>query len=392
MTDKERAIYLIEKSCTASLTEAEDAEFQEWLISGANREEYVAIVTELLLQQQPGAYEPDYWQPVLNKVLESDRVHEVKVVSGRRRYWGYKTWMSAAAVLILVAVGMVYIVKRDGSATEPLHHSLSQIKPGHTGALLTLGNGQVISLDSIQDGVIATDNGTSIVMDDGQLVYEHPGSSSAVVYNTVMTPLGRQFEMSLPDGTKVWLNAGSSLRYPTVFSGKERKVMVTGEAYFEVAPRASMPFIADAGEYGVVEVLGTAFNINAYANEQQTATTLLTGSVKYRKGSQALTLRPGQQAVSGKSNVIHLNEKVNVAGTLAWKNGVFNFEDLPLDQVMRQLARWYDIEVEYAGAVPNIEFFGEMGKNLNLLQVLQVLEKSGVKFKIKDDKKLIVMP
>lgn len=390
MTDRERVIYLIEKSCTTSLTEAENAEFQEWLVSGENREEYVAIVTDYMLQNDvPETYHSDYWQPILNKVLAADRVGG-KTISVKRRYIGYKTWMSAAAILIMIAAGVFYFTRREHPSTTPLNGNLARIEPGHSGALLTLGNGQVIALDSIHNGVVATDNGTSIVMNEGQLAYANQGI--AAVYNTITTPLGRQFEMSLPDGTKVWLNAGSSLRYPTVFAGKERRVMVTGEAYFEVVPRSGMPFIADAGDYGVIEVLGTAFNINAYADEQHTAATLVTGSVRYKKGEEALILKPGQQALGGKADGVRLNANVNLSRTLAWKNGVFNFEDLPLDQVMRQLARWYDIEVEYAGAVPDIKFFGEMGKNLSLLQVLQVLEKSGVKFKMKENKKLIVMP
>ncbi|BAV08924.1 FecR family protein [Filimonas lacunae] len=393
MINKERAIYLIEKSFSATLTEAEKADFEDWLISGANREEYVSLVTTLLLQHpETVAYNETYWQPVLDKVLEADRTKEAAPVRTLYSRFRNRIW-AAAAVLAILLTGGLFLLVRNKPATSGLQVNLAKIAPGHKGALLTLANGKVVELDSLPNGVVATDKGTVITLQNGQLVYSNTADNKGeIAYNTISTPLGRQFELNLPDGSKVWLNAGSSLHYPVVFEGKDRRVEITGEAYFEVAAKAGVPFIVEAPGNNTIEVLGTEFNINAYANEAKAATTLISGAVRVNAGKQALQLQPGQQALVSAAKEVELNNHPDIAQVTAWKNGVFNFENQKLEVVMRQLARWYNIEVAYAGAVPNIEFFGEMGKNLNLLQVLQVLEKSGVKFTMNEDNKLIVMP
>lgn len=394
MTDKERVVYLIEKSFSATLTEAEKADFDNWLMTGENREEYLTLITDRMLDAETIVpYNDVYWQPVLEKVLNADRSLPAASQPYHTRRIGYKTWMSVAATLLVVAAGILYFFSQTRLKTGDGRLNMANIAPGHTGALLTLANGTVLELDSLPNGVVATDNGSAIMLRNGQLAYGKANSvNTATAYNTISTPMGRQFQLSLPDGTKVWLNSGSSLRYPLDFSGAERRVFVTGEAYFDVSARAGMPFVVDANGRGEIQVLGTEFNINAYSNEPLVAATLVNGAVRFNMGNQQLLLKPGQQALYAETRGIKLNDRPDIAQVTAWKNGVFNFDNLPLDQVMRQLARWYNIEVEYAGAVPDIEFFGEMGKNLNLLQVLQVLEKSGVKFKINQNSKLVVMP
>jgi ferric-dicitrate binding protein FerR (iron transport regulator) len=227
-------------------------------------------------------------------------------------------------------------------------------------------------------------------MSNGQLIYKAK-NSSGVAYNTMTTPKGRQFSLVLPDGTKAWLNAASSLRYPTAFVGRERKVEVTGEVYFEVAKNKQMPFKVKVNENMEVEVLGTHFNINSYSNEASINTTLLEGSVQISNQSQKQILKPGQQARVNNDQKINIVSDVNLKKVMAWKNGVFDFDDASLQEVMHQLERWYDIEVVYERGVPDIEFVGTLSRDLSLEDVLKGLKLSEVNFRI-EGRKLVIMP
>jgi ferric-dicitrate binding protein FerR (iron transport regulator) len=236
----------------------------------------------------------------------------------------------------------------------------------------------------------------AVVNENGTLIYKagSPSPNSAL-YNILSTTNGQTYAMVLADGSKVWLNTGASIRYPVAFTGDERKVEVTGEVYFEVAHQADKPFIVHVsdqqGEKMDVQVLGTRFNINAYHDESVIKTTLLEGSVKINLGDSATLLEPGHQAQvsNGIATVFPDN---NVDGTIAWKNGRFNFENADIDGVMRQLAKWYDIRVVYEGPKPTTRpFKGEMERNLMLPQVLKALEiTTGTRFRI-EGRKLIVM-
>lgn len=315
----------------------------------------------------------------------------------KRLSLNYK-WRIAAALIPLLAIG-TYLWFQVNEPRKESDSGISQlpvdILPGKNGAILTLADGAKVILDSLGNGVVATQSGTVIILENGELAYgPMPGSDQEIVYNTMTTPNGRQFLVTLSDGTKVWLNAASSLRYPAVFAGKERNVEVTGEAYFEVAENAEKPFIIKLNDQTQIEVLGTKFNVNAYSDEASINTTLLSGSVRVvTDANNSVVLKPGQQAqvFSGKtaSRVLVVPE-VNTDQIVAWKNGSFNFNDKTLRDVMRQLARWYDMEVVYDGNVPDKIFFGEMGRDLNLSQCLNVLERMEVHFRI-EGRKLIVM-
>ncbi len=233
---------------------------------------------------------------------------------------------------------------------------------------------------------MALQNGVTAKVVDGALVYE--GKGNAVVYNTMSTPKGRQFQLTLPDGTKVWLNAASTIRYPTAFSGAERKVDITGEAYFEVT-KGVTPFVVNADNRAEITVLGTHFNVNSYSNEERLATTLLEGSVRVSKGNTSRQIRPGEQALVTES--VQVVSGVNTAQVVAWKDGLFDFDGASLEQVMRQLERWYDIEVVYKGKVPNITFWGGITKDVALADLLTGLKRSEVNFKI-EGRQLIVLP
>ncbi len=226
-------------------------------------------------------------------------------------------------------------------------------------------------------------------MKDGELAYNAATMYNAPIsYNTISTPKGRQFTLQLPDGSKVWLNAASSLRYPVAFAGAERKVEITGEAYFEVAKNKKMPFKVSINNKTTVEVLGTHFNVNAYNDEETIKTTLLEGVVKVSHEKQTQLLQPGEQASvsqpSQKSQSITV-QTTDVDAAVAWKNGTFSFTNASLETVMRQLARWYDIEVEFVGAVPGGAFSGEIDRALSLDQVLKGLTKN--KSALHDSKK-----
>jgi ferric-dicitrate binding protein FerR (iron transport regulator) len=283
------------------------------------------------------------------------------------------------------------------------------VLPGKQGAILTLADGSHIVLDSLGNGVVTTQGNQRIILSNGRILYKgiNGVTPEKALYNTMSTPKGRQYQLVLPDGSKVWLNAASSITYPIAFTGNERVVTVTGEAYFEVThlSRAlspgvgagKVPFIVKintpSGNGEEVDVLGTHFNINAYDDESAIKTTLLEGSVRMTKGSNSLLIRPGQQAVflnhsSGEKGIV---SEVDVDQVMAWKEGLFNFEGADLKTVLRQLGRWYDVEIVFEGNIPQRKFGGEIPMNLNLSQVLQLLEKIEVKYRI-EGKKLVVTP
>jgi hypothetical protein len=302
-------------------------------------------------------------------------------------------WVAAAAVLILIAgISFIWFKRKNTNPVGETTVSSSPVKivPGKDGAILTLSDNTTIILDSAGNGIIATQNGSDVVMSNGQLIYKAK-NSSGVAYNTMTTPKGRQFSLVLPDGTKAWLNAASSLRYPTAFVGRERKVEVTGEVYFEVAKNKQMPFKVKVNENMEVEVLGTHFNINSYSNEASINTTLLEGSVQISNQSQKQILKPGQQARVNNDQKINIVSDVNLKKIMAWKNGVFDFDDASLQEVMHQLERWYDIEVVYEKGVPDIEFVGTLSRDLSLEDVLKGLKLSEVNFRI-EGRKLVIMP
>jgi transmembrane sensor len=309
-------------------------------------------------------------------------------------------WVAAAAVIFLI-VGGLYLFNRpepkQNLATTNKPMPVNDIAPGGNKAILTLGNGQQLVLDSAQNGQLAVQGNVQVVKGSGTLAYneeQRVDIAQEVAYNTVSTPKGGQYQVVLADGSKVWLNAASSLRFPTAFIGKDRRVEVIGEAYFEVAHNAQKPFIVTKGET-TVQVLGTHFNVNSYEDEEVLTVTLLEGSVKTSRvnGGSAI-LKPGQQAVlrlTQDDSKISVVSGVNVEQVMAWKNGVFNFDNADLKAIMRQIARWYDVDVAYQGKVAPKTFKGEISRNVPASKVLQMLEYLGVHFKI-EGKKIVVMP
>lgn len=324
-------------------------------------------------------------------------------------------WAAASLLLILSTCTYIWFQynqkKRLLDEVKQTSKSSNDIPPGKTGAILTLSDGTEVVLDSLGNGEIAMQNGAKVVMRNHQLIYaKEQLTDGKIPFNTMVTHKGRQFSLILPDGTKVWMNAASSLKYPTVFKGRERLVEITGEVYFEVAKNTQMPFRVKVNDLAEVEVLGTHFNVKAYPEEKAINTTLLEGSIKAsiyssketkaNSPAKALSdnrilnqilLKPGQQAQMKPSEKIRVNENVDIEQVMAWKNGLFDFNDATLQEAMTQLSRWYDIEVEYPQGVPTIEFAGKMSRNVNLSDLLEGLEIFGVHFRLEGDRRLIIL-
>lgn len=305
-------------------------------------------------------------------------------------------WAAAAAVILIVSTISFLILNNRIQSKQVAVNQLQQkeltndIAPGQTGAILTLANGEKILLDSTGNGSLAKQGNTSVIKKDGELVYTNDGKAAEVVYNTMTTPRGRQFNLVLADGSKVWLNAASSITFPTAFTGKERKVTITGEAYFEIAHNAAVPFVVEKGNSSV-QVLGTHFNINAYDDESTISVTLLEGSVKVNSGSADNIIAPGQQAQLKKDGKITLLNDVDVDNVVAWKNGRIHFEGVDIETVMRQMSRWYDVEIVYDKKLDDL-FYADIPRNTMLSDVLKALELTkNVHFKI-EGRKVIVVP
>lgn len=309
-----------------------------------------------------------------------------------RRIPLYRRWGWAAAILVLLG-GSIYFFtttgKNENKNIVQDQNNNREILPGTNRAQLTLSDGTVITLDSAANGAIAQQGNSSVIkLANGELRYETNGlAQNKVMMNTMATPKGGQYQLTLPDGSKIWLNAASSITYPAVFAGNERAIKVTGEIYIEVAKDARKPFLVDADGRSTVQVLGTSFNINAYADEQNIKTTLIDGSIKVRaahSGSnpQGVTLKPGQQAViTGNSDLIRL-QAASIDHVIAWKNGFINFESGSFQEVMRQIERWYDIDVKFEGNRPPVNIEGRMDRGVKLSDLMTLLNNFGIHTKL----------
>jgi ferric-dicitrate binding protein FerR (iron transport regulator) len=315
-----------------------------------------------------------------------------------RRYW----WAVAAVVAVLAAGGWYF---GSRSRTAPLAGvpvvNKPDAAPGGNKAVLTLADGHTIVLDSAVKGDLTSQGNTKVIkLDSGLLAYRSGGTvtgkaapAGAPVYNILTTPRGGQYQIVLPDGSKVWLNAASSLKFPTSFTGTDRTVTLNGEAYFEVSRRTDQPFFVRLKNDVAVEVLGTRFNINDYNDEPAVRATLLEGSIRVQRDGHSNVLRPGQQAVLGRTDAaITINKDADLDEAVAWKNGMFVFNSVPLEAIMRQMERWYDVEVSYRGNVKGISFNGQISRYSNVSKMLDMLATTGEVHFIMENKKIIVNP
>ena len=301
--------------------------------------------------------------------------------------------IAVAAFLLIVAVSGLLVYNNVRVKKPPVYVSKDiskqAITPGHNGATLHLSNGKTIDLDTAKDGVIADQNGVQIVKKNGKLNYV--GKADNVIYNDIVTTRGQQWQLELSDGTKVWLNAASSIHYPLSFKGKDRIVKITGEAYFEVVHNEAQPFKIQVGNIQI-EDIGTELNVNAYTDEPSLKTTLVNGSIKVSTGNENRFLTPGQQAITLKdNNSIEVKKEVNVDEVISWKNGQIQFENESLQTIMRQISRWYDVDITYDGDIPHKIFTGAISKKSDLSELLKILKFEGVHFTL-EGRTIVVKP
>ena len=313
------------------------------------------------------------------------------------RIFRFRAWQSAAAaILILLTAGIYYyqnspepvIVKTETPRFR------NDVAPGNNKAILTLDDGSKINLDDAKTGILASESNIDIKKTgSGQLEYAAGTQSvKTVKYNILSTPMGGEYQLVLPDGSKVWLNSGSTLRFPTAFIGSERIVELKGEAYFDIAKNPKMPFLVRTNNAMDIKVLGTQFNIMAYDDEKNINTTLIEGSVEVLKGSGKTMLKPGQEAILNRGSGNIKVASADLEQAIAWKNGYFIFYNENIESIMRKVSRWYNVDVVYQGNLSNKDFVGTISRNKNISELLKMLELTGaVHFSI-DGRRITVMP
>jgi len=335
----------------------------------------------------------------IEKALHTRIIKDLPEYRSKVRKFRYAKAAVAAAVLIAVSIALL-TRNQLSESTQIVHVEKQQehdIDPGRNKAILTLSDGTVLNLDESQEGVLAEQGMVQVKKtEDGKITYTTVGKqlNAAVsdnVFNTITIPEGGKYQLTLPDGSKVWLNSSSSLKFPVAFSNESRMVELEGEAYFEVVSMLrdgengakKRPFIVKTPTQQI-EVLGTQFNVNAYSNEDLIKTTLIEGSVKISSRGVNKVLKPGQQAQLTNTGSLRLVENIDTEEAIAWKNGMFYFNNTDLSTIMRQLSRWYNVEIDMQ-QMPQKKFNGELSRNVKLSQVLQMMEMtSGLKFKIEE--------
>lgn len=376
------------------------AELEELLQLMQTDDGLIATEIDTLLQQETaGTPPPGEKEAILGRLRQQMHTPDAPAEKGRpaRVHWIRRfRWVAAATFLLLSGTILWFTIGNNNKAitgTGRPSAPVTDAAPGKSGAVLTLADGTQIVLDTAVNGAVAQQGASRLLLQDGQLSYlplRSAAQQATMAMNTISTPNGRQFQVVLPDGSKVWLNAASSLTYPVEFTGNERAVSITGEAYFEVSKipvskGGSIPFLVKAGNTQV-EVLGTHFNVNAYEGDRSTSTTLLEGKVKvnYNAGAApspptaGVILLPGRQAITGRQSAAIVTQPADVEQVVAWKNGLFNFHKTHLADVLGQLARWYDVKVEVRGSVPDRLFGGEIERSLQLSQVIKILGRMGI--------------
>lgn len=368
----DRLRQLAEKWRTGTITDEELAEFSDWLNTIEENPVTIDGMTATSEEQ------------LRNRIFENISSHR----TGSKKYQITKRVLNwtMAACLVAIFAGGVYVFSQKDTSSFPGHKVQDKLAPtvekpvvpGGNKALLILADGKEITLDSANTGKIAEDEDARIFkLRDGQLACATAVSGQKTSgYNVLSTPRGGQYSITLADGTKVWLNSASSLKWPSAFHGSERVVELTGEGYFEVASKQAMPFkvLVNKSE---VTVIGTHFNIMAYADEPQMRTTLLEGSVSVKREKKPVFLLPGQQAQVALNGNIRLVRDVDTEQVIAWKNGVFNFTGSDIETTMRQIARWYDVEVKYERHIPE-HFNGSIPRNASIEKILTMLSHTGV--------------
>jgi ferric-dicitrate binding protein FerR (iron transport regulator) len=380
--DKQAFLRMLEKYQDGSASSAERTLIEEYY-----RRLETAGTTELSMEEAAALKEAMYKQ-----IRANMEERETPVIPIKRKNYG----IAAAAAVLLIAIGAgsyFWLFKQRPAlptVTETAKAQHHDLPPGRNAATLTLADGRTIILDSTS-GTISKQGGTTVINMNGQVSYAKTGSKDeqpAVVYNTITTARGNQYQLILADGSKVWLNSASSLRFPTAFTGDRREVELDGEGYFEVAKNAAKPFHVKTSTQDV-EVLGTHFNVNAYKDEEAVKTTLLEGRVKVSQSAisnpQSAIIKPGEQAVlSGTHSPFTIDHSPDLDQVMAWKNGWFEFDNCDIKTIMRQISRWYDVDIRYEIKPDDLTYGGRISRSLNLSNILKMLETYGVHYRLEN--------
>ena len=330
----------------------------------------------------------------LNSNEQTDEIKEIAVL---RSMLVWKKLIAAASIILVVGISSYFLFfDKSGTPAEVVQTTTpaNDIKAPKTNrAMITLADGKTVALDSVTSGMLAQQGNVKLVkLADGQIAYQTLSGEliNEIQYNTLTNPRGSKvIDMTLADGSRVWLNAGSSVTYPVAFVDNERKVNITGEAYFEISHDASKPFKVTKGDFEVA-VLGTHFNVNAYDDEKEIKVTLLKGSVEVKLKNAKLKIVPGQQAKTINNEQLSINKNVDLEEVMAWKNGLFIMHKAEMGTIMREVSRWYNVEIVYHGEIPKGRISGDLPRSMNLSKVLQVMTLSGVEFNIEGSKVMVM--
>lgn len=379
---------LLQKYLDGQCSPEEIATLYSWLLTSDAHKPLLSVMQqdfERIMQERPEVPE-EMSNRIETRLLQSISTSKEEAVPMRVSF--RRNWKIAATIALLVTSGItLFYTLRKPAAPLPAAPLITDVMPGTNKAILTLADGSVVTLDSAGKQVIQQ-GATVVKQQNGKLEYAVSGGNASVGYNTLKVPRGGQFTVELPDGTQAWLNSASSLRYPTAFTGDNRTVEMEGQGYFEVKQDAKHPFIVKVNAIEV-QVLGTAFDIMAYPDEDAVKTTLLSGAVKVKLGKAEKYLRPGDQAAVSNSTGMMSVHAADVAGVTAWKTGFFEFDNVNINVIMRQLARWYDIEIDTKNA-DNRLFGGRINRSLPLSEMLKLLETSGAKFNLEGRKLTVI--
>lgn len=385
-----RFTFLVTKYLNKSATAAEVEELST-LLHTLEIEEINKIMEQIYEQTDPDnpVFNLEQSENILQNILKGTKIDQQTRFSKRKHSLIYK--LSIAAIISSITLGLVffkfYSLQKDDQHTLPIKQA-GNISPGGNRATLRMANGSIILLDSVNKGVLAGDEGTIIKKTaEGQLAFDarhiQYDKETSIGVNTIYTPRGGQYQIILPDGSKVWLNAETSIKFPSKFVGAERRVELIGEAYFEIAKKINQPFKVATNRIEV-QVLGTAFSISDYQDETTQKTTLFDGAIKIRRGEKTQLLKPGEQSILTANNQLQLKDEVDLEVELAWKNGLFLFKDASMEEVMSQVARWYNVEVIYEGKNSKKLFNGSVSRSANLDELMSMLAFTGVAYEIKE--------
>ncbi len=395
----ERIEYLVELFFSNNITERQKEELSTW-VSTLDDSQIQTLLEKAWQNHVPDTRIPeDISEKIISTFIEEkSRKREKKAKAPVIKLRPPNSWWKVAGVAACLCAMIIAILVIQGRPKKialvkalPGKAVSDDVKPGGHTAVLTLADGTRILLDSTSNGFVSMQGNTKVMKQQGGVIAYNKENSgrTELSYNTMSTPAGGMYQLILSDGTKAWLNASSSIHFPIEFTTKERRVSITGEVYFEVAKNAGKPFIVTVNKLAEVKVLGTHFNLNAYDNENEIKTTLLEGSISISKGTNSETLTAGQQAQINKNGSIKKLNDVDLEEAVAWKNGKFIFNGTELQEVLRQAARWYNLEVVYEGKIPDDKFSGQVSRSVSLSNLLKWMQWSEVYFKL-EGRKLII--